>query len=70
MTLQEKTGRTSVPQIFFNETFVGGNDDLQKIVKDPEAWNGLLANIQTSQPEEGALLIPHPSEATDEFGEW
>lgn len=63
--LQEKTGRTSVPQIFFNETYVGGNDDLQTAMKDEEAWNKLLADIQTNQPEEGSLLIPHPSEATD-----
>lgn len=68
-TLQEKTGRTSVPQIFFNETYVGGNDDLQAVIKDEEAWNKLLADIQTNQPKEGSLLIPHPSEATDVVGE-
>lgn len=27
------TGRTSVPQIFFNNIHVGGNDDLQKLVR-------------------------------------
>lgn len=27
-------GKTSVPQIFFNEYYVGGNDDLQKLVND------------------------------------
>ncbi|XP_045104808.1 uncharacterized protein LOC123500167 isoform X2 [Portunus trituberculatus] len=63
--LQEKTGQTSVPQIFFNETFVGGNDSLQRAIKDEEEWNKLLSDIQTNEPKEGALNIPHPSEATD-----
>lgn len=63
--LQEKTGQTSVPQIFFNETFVGGNDSLQKVIKEEEEWNRLLSDIQTNELEEGTLLIPHPSEATD-----
>lgn len=43
---------------------------MQKVMKDEEEWNKLLADIQTSQPEEGALLIPHPSEATDAVGEF
>lgn len=40
------------------------------MMKDEEEWNKLLADIQTSQPEEGTLLIPHPSEATDAVGEF
>lgn len=30
--VKEKTGRSTVPQIFFNKIHVGGNDDLQKKV--------------------------------------
>uniref|UniRef100_A0A3B3V4Q6 Zgc:152951 n=1 Tax=Poecilia latipinna TaxID=48699 RepID=A0A3B3V4Q6_9TELE len=30
--LKELTGRSTVPQIFFNSVHVGGNDDLQKLV--------------------------------------
>lgn len=30
--VRERTGRHTVPQIFFNGTYVGGNDDLQKMV--------------------------------------
>lgn len=30
--LRELTGRSTVPQIFFNNIHVGGNDDLQKLV--------------------------------------
>ena len=57
-----------MPQIFFNETFVGGNDSLQKVIKNEEEWNKLLSDIQTNEPKEGSLNIPHPSEATDLTG--
>uniref|UniRef100_A0A3P8V893 Glutaredoxin 1-like n=1 Tax=Cynoglossus semilaevis TaxID=244447 RepID=A0A3P8V893_CYNSE len=32
-TVKELTGRSTVPQIFFNSVHVGGNDDLQKLVR-------------------------------------
>ena len=31
--VKELTGRSTVPQIFFNQVHVGGNDDLQKLVR-------------------------------------
>lgn len=31
--VKELTGRSTVPQIFFNNVYVGGNDDLQKLVR-------------------------------------
>lgn len=30
--VKNRTGRNTVPQIFFNATHVGGNDDLQTLV--------------------------------------
>lgn len=30
--VKTRTGRSTVPQIFFNATHVGGNDDLEKLV--------------------------------------
>ena len=33
MALNEITGRTSVPQVFVNGEFMGGNDDIQKLGK-------------------------------------
>lgn len=30
--MQEKTGRRTVPQIFFNSKHIGGYDDLKKLV--------------------------------------
>lgn len=66
--LQENTGKTSVPQIFFNETFVGGNDSLQTILKNEEEWNRLLTDITVNEAKEDALCMPHPSEASDTVG--
>lgn len=63
--LQEKTGKSSVPQIFFNEEYVGGNDSLERAVRDKETWERLLTEIQQNPAKEDALIIPHPSEATD-----
>ena len=33
--MQEKTGRRTVPQIFFNSKHIGGFDDLKKLVRTP-----------------------------------
>ena len=33
-TMRERTGRTSVPQIFIDETHVGGCDDLHALERD------------------------------------
>lgn len=31
--MQERTGRRTVPQVFFNSKHIGGFDDLQKLVR-------------------------------------
>ena len=36
--LTERTGKTSVPQIFFNGKHIGGNEELQAIVADEDKW--------------------------------
>ena len=40
--LKERTGRSSVPQIFFNAKHVGGNEEFQKLVKDQEEFDKVL----------------------------
>lgn len=32
--LKKRTGRATVPQIFFNEVLIGGNDDLQTLARN------------------------------------
>jgi glutaredoxin len=39
--MKQRTGKTSVPQIFFNNIHVGGNEDLQKIVSFLSIWKSL-----------------------------
>ena len=36
--LTERTGKTSVPQIFFNARHIGGNEQLQAIAADEDKW--------------------------------
>ena len=40
-------GKTSVPQIFFNKRYVGGNHELQQVMsaKDKQEWNVLLQEV-------------------------
>ena len=40
-------GKTSVPQIFFNKRYVGGNRELQDIIaaSDKQDWNALLREV-------------------------
>ena len=33
--VREKTGKSTVPQIFFNALHIGGNSELQKLVSTP-----------------------------------
>ena len=42
--LRQRTGgKSSVPQVFFNSVLIGGNDDLQKLIADKEAFDAALA---------------------------
>jgi glutaredoxin len=34
--VRERSGKTSVPQIFFNASYIGGNEELQALVKNEE----------------------------------
>lgn len=61
--LQEKTGKTSVPQIFFNSTHIGGNKELQDLIKESgEEWEALLADLRENEPTPEDLMIPEPEE--------
>ena len=39
--MQERTGRRTVPQIFFNSKHIGGYDDLKKLVR-PHTLTGFI----------------------------
>ena len=42
----KRTGKTSVPQIFFNSTYVGGNLELNKAFSNPERKAELLKVLE------------------------
>ena len=60
----EKTGRKTVPQIFFNEVHVGGNDDLQKLTEDE--LKELVTKVTDNEVPEGSQFIPEATEDTSQ----
>ena len=64
--LKEKTKKTSVPQIFFNETHVGGNAEFQALVKDDAKFQELLNDVTNNEaPDESDPYLPNPADAID-----
>ncbi|RVE58154.1 hypothetical protein OJAV_G00206280 [Oryzias javanicus] len=63
--LKELTGRSTVPQIFFNSVYVGGNEELQKLA--PEELQRLVSMVRTEPLPADALPLPdeNPSERAD-----
>ncbi|CAB4062346.1 unnamed protein product [Lepeophtheirus salmonis] len=61
--LKDRTKKSSVPQIFFNEKYIGGNVELQELVKDENKWSELIKGIKENPTPihgEMALYIPSP----------
>ena len=63
--VREKTGKTSVPQIFFNAFYIGGNNELQATLDDPQQREQALDNLKTA-PGDDVPLLPSPGEALKE----
>lgn len=63
--VKEKTGKTSVPQIFFNAAYIGGNKELQAALDDPEKREEALEHLK-SEPGDDVPLLPNPGEAITE----
>lgn len=56
--LQQRTGKSTVPQIFVNDRFIGGNDDLQKLMSKEEEWAKVLTLLETTVPSEDDPALP------------
>ncbi|XP_031714332.1 uncharacterized protein LOC142969213 isoform X2 [Anarhichas minor] len=65
--VKELTGRSSVPQIFFNNIHVGGNDDLQKLA--PEELQRLTNVVKKEPLPADAPPLPEETQAEDMAGE-
>ncbi|KAK6188137.1 hypothetical protein SNE40_004387 [Patella caerulea] len=64
---QAKTGKKTVPQIFFNNWHVGGNDDLQKLVSNKDEFARAVAEVRDNEPQSDAPIPPDPSTAEKTF---
>ncbi|XP_034417432.1 uncharacterized protein zgc:152951 isoform X1 [Cyclopterus lumpus] len=65
--VKELTGRSSVPQIFFNNIHIGGNDDLQKMIAEELQR---LVNLVKKEPlPADAPPLPEEGQAEDMAGE-
>ncbi|XP_068185195.1 uncharacterized protein zgc:152951 [Antennarius striatus] len=59
--VKELTGRSTVPQIFFNNVHIGGNDDLQKLA--PEELNRLVNMVKEEPLPVDAPPLPEENQA-------
>ncbi|XP_035813931.2 uncharacterized protein zgc:152951 isoform X4 [Amphiprion ocellaris] len=65
--VKELTGRSTVPQIFFNNIHVGGNDDLQKLA--PEELQRLVSLVKEEPLPADAPPLPEKNQSEDTAGE-
>uniref|UniRef100_H3AL83 Zgc:152951 n=1 Tax=Latimeria chalumnae TaxID=7897 RepID=H3AL83_LATCH len=65
--VKELTGRSTVPQIFFNKTHIGGNDDLQNLVSNNGFFSPQIKKKKKNKPSD--LMIPSIPCFTDVKGE-
>ena len=64
--VKEKTGKTSVPQIFFNKHHIGGNAEFQALVKDDVKFQELVTDVTDNEsPDETDPYLPNPADAID-----
>ena len=59
--VKERTGKTTVPQIFFNNHHVGGNEELQTLVSDNSCFSTQAQNYQSNNYLECPLNVKHTS---------
>lgn len=61
--MQMRTQKRTVPQIFFNAKHIGGNDDLQDLIKDTDRFKEELEKLKNEFPGKDAPCLPDPSTA-------
>ncbi|XP_071480608.1 uncharacterized protein, partial [Diadema antillarum] len=64
--LKERTGKRTVPQVFFNATHIGGNDDLQALIENKEKLQSLIDDVKNNEPPVDAPKVPDPSLKTQD----
>lgn len=61
--MQMRTQKRTVPQIFFNAKHIGGNEDLQNLIKDQKKWTQAVEELKTTPPGQDSPPEPDPSTA-------
>ncbi|KAL4235616.1 hypothetical protein ACF0H5_004011 [Mactra antiquata] len=61
--MQMRTQKRTVPQIFFNDRHIGGNDDLQTLIKDEEKWREAVEYVRSTPAGDKSPPVPDPSTA-------
>ncbi|KAM9448866.1 uncharacterized protein ACWYII_013624 isoform 1-T1 [Salvelinus alpinus] len=61
VSVKELTGRSTVPQIFFNSVHIGGNDDLQELL--PEELERLVRLVREEPVLSEALPLPKENQS-------
>ncbi|XP_071960579.1 uncharacterized protein [Antedon mediterranea] len=56
--VMKRTGKTTVPQIFFNAIYIGGNEELQKFIADKKRFQELLQEVVNNEPPADAPQPP------------
>ena len=68
--VRQKTGKTSVPQIFFNSTYIGGNKELQEALNEADKRKTILEILATEPvPGDDLPVLPGPGEALSADGD-
>ncbi|KAK7108643.1 uncharacterized protein [Littorina saxatilis] len=64
--LKARTGKSTVPQIFFNAHYIGGNAEFQKLVnEDADKLQELIDELISTPPPKNAPVPPDPSTALE-----
>ncbi|KAH9523512.1 hypothetical protein Btru_040194, partial [Bulinus truncatus] len=67
--VMKRSNMRTVPQIYFNEILIGGNDDLNKLLQEKDHLEELLMKVRTaSVPKEGPIIPESSAPSIDSSG--
>ncbi|XP_070191162.1 uncharacterized protein [Littorina saxatilis] len=62
--LRARTGKSNVPQLFFNAHYIGGNPEFEKLInEDADKLQELIDEVSSTPPPKNAPVPPDPSTA-------
>uniref|UniRef100_A0A8R1DK33 DEP domain-containing protein n=1 Tax=Caenorhabditis japonica TaxID=281687 RepID=A0A8R1DK33_CAEJA len=58
----DRTGTDVLPQIFFNDVYIGNESDLERAINETNKWESLVEHVRREKSTNGPI-IPHPMNA-------